>query len=152
VVGTLQGYHKHSEKSNFTFLKVAAGTSIFTTSGKGTPPHQSRQFLGFSRFHFLQRPLCKVDPELCTEKRIPTATAQGYAPETVDKFWIWGVDNWGRLGNRGEKVREGWMVPFPGTCTTIANLNHYAQPIAFTNNPSLKHPPISPSPMPHQRP
>jgi hypothetical protein len=19
---------------------------------------------------------------------------QGYAPQTVDKFWIWGVDNW----------------------------------------------------------
>jgi hypothetical protein len=59
-----------------------------------SPPIKSRQFLGFTRFHFRQRPLCKVDPELCTEKGIPTATAQGYALATVDNFWIWAVDNW----------------------------------------------------------
>jgi hypothetical protein len=55
---------------------------------------QKSRILGFSRFQFLQRPLCKVDPELCTEKRIPIATAQGYAQQTVDKFWIRAVDNW----------------------------------------------------------
>jgi len=85
------------------------------------PPIEIAQFPGFSRFCFAQRPLCKVDCELCTEKRIPTATAQGYAQETVDKFWIRAVDNWGRLGKSGGESARGAGGPFQGY------LHHHSQ-------------------------
>jgi hypothetical protein len=53
--------------------------------------------------------------ELCTEKRIPNATKQGYAPQSVDKFWIRGVDNWVGGEKSGEEKKEkGVGGPFPG--------------------------------------
>jgi hypothetical protein len=64
---------------------------------------QKSKILGFSRFQFRQRPLCKVESELCTEKRIPNETAQSYAPQTVDKFLIRAVDNWVGWGKSGKE-------------------------------------------------
>jgi hypothetical protein len=95
-----------SSREVFAILAFSEGGRVHQYSQQRptpSPPIEIAQFLGFSRFYFVQRPLCKVGTELCTEKGIPTATAQGYALATVDKFWIRAVDNWGRLGKIGEE-------------------------------------------------
>jgi hypothetical protein len=111
----------HDPKSLISFLQNLGGYINIHNKRQGHPPHQSRQFLGFSRFHFLQQPLCKVESELCTEKRIPIATTRGYAPQTVYKFWIRAVDNWVGWGNRGKKNEKVAVGPSSGYLHLIAN-------------------------------
>jgi hypothetical protein len=42
------------------------------------------------------------------------ASRQGYAPATVDKFWIRAVDNWVGWGKSGGESARGVEGPFPG--------------------------------------
>jgi hypothetical protein len=149
-----QRVQQNQEKVNFLSSESRGVHQYSQQAPTPSPPIEIAQFLGFSRFHFLQRPLCKVDPELCTEKGIPKATALGYALATVDKFWIRAVDNWSVAekpgGIRERNERKGWRVHFRGTCTTIANPNHHAKPIAFTNKYFYKNPEPNHQSMPRQ--
>jgi hypothetical protein len=86
-----------------------------------SPPIKKSRILGFSRFHFLQRPLCKVESKLCTEKSIPIASQQGYALATVDKFWIWAVDNWVGWEKSGGESARGAGGRFQGYLHLIDN-------------------------------
>ena len=58
-----------------------------------SPPIKKSKILGFSRFCFLQQPLCKVESKLCTEKSIPIATRCSYAQADVDNSVASPVDN-----------------------------------------------------------
>lgn len=61
------------------------------------------------------------------------------------RLWTTGSagKSWGEKRERGGGSISWGPLP-------IANPNHHANPIALSNHSSLKHPPISPSPMPRQ--
>jgi hypothetical protein len=117
-----------TELSSFLFFQAAGAKVLFWLFSEGgrvhqisqspptpSPPIEIAQFRGFSRFCFLQRPLCKVESELCTEKSILIAARHGYAQAIVDKSASEAVDNWLGWEILGRKKGKRLRVHFLGS-------------------------------------